>query len=73
MVLADLLLLLALKRPTGEVMSQAIGERHVTVALTAYNDEAQYRGDAVRDFREHPLVARVSSWSPTTAAMRRWL
>ena len=57
-VLADLLLLLALKRPTGEVLSQAIGERHVTVALTAYNDELSI-GDAVRDFREHPLVAQV--------------
>jgi hypothetical protein len=30
----------------------------VTVALTAYNDEASI-ADAVRDFRHHPLVARV--------------
>ena len=56
--LADLVLLLALKRPTGEVLSQSIGERHVTVALTAYNDELSI-GYAVRDFREHPLVAQV--------------
>ena len=57
-VLADLLLLLALKRPTEEVLSQPIGERHLTVALTAYNDELSI-GDAVRDFREHPLVTQV--------------
>src|SRR5262245_51112368 len=31
-VLADLLLLLALKRPTEEVLSQPIRERHLTVA-----------------------------------------
>jgi len=30
----------------------------LTVALTAYNDEASI-GDAVRDFRAHPAVARV--------------
>ena len=57
-VLADVLLLLALKRPTEEVLSQPIGDRHVTVALTAYNDELSI-GDAVRDFREHPFVAQV--------------
>jgi Glycosyl transferase family 2 len=57
-VLADVLLLLALKRPTEEVLSQPIGDRHVTVALTAYNDELSI-GDAVRDFREHPLVSQV--------------
>ncbi|MCX6895566.1 MAG: glycosyltransferase family 2 protein, partial [Verrucomicrobia bacterium] len=33
-------------------------DRHLTVALTAYNDDASI-GDAVRDFAAHPLVRRV--------------
>ncbi len=32
--------------------------RHLTVALTAYNDERSI-GGAVRDFRAHPMVRRV--------------
>jgi len=37
---------------------EPVFDRHVVVALTAYNDE-QSIGDAVADFRNHPLVRRV--------------
>lgn len=36
----------------------ALADRHVVVALTAYNDESSI-GAAVSDFRSHPLVRRV--------------
>jgi glycosyltransferase involved in cell wall biosynthesis len=36
----------------------AAAPARITVALTAYNDEASI-GDAVRDFRDHPRVERV--------------
>lgn len=57
-VLGDVLLLLGLKRTTEEVRWHEPEDRPVTVALTAYNDEASI-GDAVRDFLAHPAVARV--------------
>ncbi|WP_270937270.1 glycosyltransferase [Falsiroseomonas oryzae] len=58
LVLADLLLLLGLKRTAREVAWRSLPDRRVTVALTAYNDEPSI-GDAVRDFLAHPLVERV--------------
>jgi glycosyltransferase involved in cell wall biosynthesis len=54
----DVLLLFRFKRRTGNVRFDPIGDPHVTVVLTAYNDEASI-GDAVRDFSAHPLVKRV--------------
>jgi hypothetical protein len=55
---ADLFLLLPLKREKAAVRMDPVENRRVTVALTAYNDEASIAA-AVRDFRAHPLVARV--------------
>lgn len=57
--LTDVLLLLRLKRrDTGGVRFDPIGNHCVTIALTAYNDEASI-GAVVRDFRAHPLTKRV--------------
>jgi glycosyltransferase involved in cell wall biosynthesis len=56
--LTDVLILFRCKRRTGNVRCDPIGDPHVTVALTAYNDEASI-GDAVAEFRAHPLVKRV--------------
>jgi hypothetical protein len=56
--LFDLLVLYDRKRPHQHLRVDAIGEAPVTVALTAYNDEESI-GDAVRDFRAHPMVRRV--------------
>ena len=59
LIAADLLVLLPRKRrherriETGEP-----APRSLTVALTSYNDEASI-AQAVRDFREHPLIDRV--------------
>lgn len=58
LMLADLFLLFPFKRRRSDVFFDPIPNRHVTVALTAYNDEASI-AMAVRDFREHPLVKRV--------------
>ena len=55
---ADLLLLFQFKRRMSDVRVDRIDSRYVTVALTAYNDEASI-GMAVKDFCEHPLVKRV--------------
>lgn len=57
-VVADLLLLLGLRRTGEEVRWGEVEARAVTVALTAYNDEASI-ADAVRDFLAHPRVERV--------------
>ena len=54
----DLLVLLKHKRRFGGVRFDTIGNRQVTVALTAYNDEKSI-GAAVQDFLQHPLVSRV--------------
>lgn len=53
----DVLFLLRHKKPDEPVRYDPVA-REVTVALTAYNDEASI-GDAVDDFRAHPLVKRV--------------
>ncbi len=58
MVLFDLLVLLPYKRTVDGLRNDKLGDLHVTVALTAYNDELAI-GDAVRDFASHPLVRRV--------------
>ena len=57
-ILIDLFLLLGERRRRGAVRFTPIGDPRVTVALTAYNDEASI-GPAVRDFVAHPLVRRV--------------
>lgn len=56
---ADLILLLPGKRRRSRSeIREPIPDRHVVVALTAYNDEESIR-DSVVDFRKHPLVKRV--------------
>jgi Glycosyl transferase family 2 len=56
---ADLALLLPGKRRRSRVQTlEPVFDRHVVVALTAYNDE-QSIADAVADFRNHPLVKRI--------------
>jgi len=54
----DLLVLLRRKKPNAAIRYEALANRKVTVALTAYNDEESI-ADAVKDFLAHPLVARV--------------
>lgn len=58
MMLIDLLILLDRKRRPEGLRNDPLGERRVTVALTAYNDEDSI-GPAVEDFLAHPLVSRV--------------
>jgi len=57
-ILIDLFLLLGERRHRGGVRFAPVSDRHVTVALTAYNDEESI-GPSVRDFLDHPLVLRV--------------
>jgi Glycosyl transferase family 2 len=55
----DLAFLLPTKRMhSHRRVLEPLVDRHVVVALTAYNDE-QSIGEAVSDFRNHPLVRRV--------------
>jgi hypothetical protein len=56
---ADLVLLLPRKRrrARSEILEPVL-DRHVVVALTAYNDATSI-GDAVAAFRDHPLVKSV--------------
>ncbi len=54
----DLLLLVGHKRAEEEVRWRPLGDRQVTVALTAYDDEASIT-EAVQDFLAHPAVRRV--------------
>jgi hypothetical protein len=58
LALVDLLFLLRRKRPNRPVRFEPPANRLITVALTAYNDEASI-GPAVADFASHPLVRRV--------------
>lgn len=58
LALADLLFFLARKKPSVPVRFDPVVRRGVTVALTAYNDEASIT-NAVEDFLSHPLVERV--------------
>jgi len=55
---SDLLFLFRMKRRHNRVRVDDIGDRGLTVALTAYNDE-QSIGSAVSDFLCHPMVCRV--------------
>ena len=55
----DLALLLPGKRKRSRrERLEPVSDRHVVVALTAYNDEKSI-GKAIADFRNHPLVRRV--------------
>jgi glycosyltransferase involved in cell wall biosynthesis len=56
--LCDLLFLFRIKRRHSRVRVDEIGNRGLTVVLTAYNDEESI-GSAVSDFLSHPLVFRV--------------
>ncbi|GJD94907.1 glycosyltransferase [Methylobacterium iners] len=58
LALFDLLYLLRHKKPDVPVRFDPVRHRRVTVALTAYDDEASIAG-AVDDFLSHPLVERV--------------
>jgi hypothetical protein len=56
--LFDLFILLPGKRQQRLVAFEKLADRHMTVVLTAYNDELSI-GDSVADFLGHPLVRRV--------------
>lgn len=58
LALLDLLVFFGRKRSRPGLRCDPMGNTDVTVALTAYNDEASI-GDAVRDFLAHPKVRRV--------------
>ncbi len=58
LALVDLLILLDRKRTRRRVRHDVRENSLVTVALTAYNDEASI-AQAVHDFRSHPAVRRV--------------
>lgn len=58
LVLFDMLVLLRGKRSAADVRSDQVQQAGITVALTAYNDEASI-GPAVRDFLTHPRVGTV--------------
>jgi hypothetical protein len=58
LTLVDLFLLMPLKRRVANVRSEPLQDPHVTVALTAYNDELSIAA-AVQDFLRHPLVRNV--------------
>jgi|ERR1019366_2261737 glycosyltransferase involved in cell wall biosynthesis len=57
-IMIDLFLLLGERRRREDVRFMPVDDPHVTVALTAYNDEESI-GPSVRDFSEHPRVRRV--------------
>jgi hypothetical protein len=54
----DLFLFFPNKRRTEEISYEPVRETHLTVAITAYNDEASIAA-AVADFRSHPRVGTV--------------
>jgi hypothetical protein len=58
LICRDLFLNVRRLRHMKSVRHDPPGNCRLTVALTAYNDERSI-GDAVRDFRAHPLVQRV--------------
>ncbi len=58
LTLTDLFVLFPTKRRATTLRHQPIQDRHVTVALTAYNDEHSIAA-AVHEFRKHPLVRNV--------------
>ena len=58
LALGDLAFLFRLKRRDNRLRVDDIANLGLTVALTAYNDEASI-GSAVSDFLSHPMVRRV--------------
>jgi hypothetical protein len=58
LTLADLCLFFPVRRTGQDVRQDAIDDRQMTVALTAYNDELSIVA-AVEDFLRHPLVRNV--------------
>ncbi len=58
LAVVDLLVFLPRKRQRYDIMMEPPAIRHLTVVLTAFNDEASI-ALAVDDFRAHPLVRRV--------------
>jgi cellulose synthase/poly-beta-1,6-N-acetylglucosamine synthase-like glycosyltransferase len=54
----DLFVLLPKKRLNARTSLEPVGNRSITVVLTAYNDEEAI-GAAVADFAAHPAVSRV--------------
>jgi glycosyltransferase involved in cell wall biosynthesis len=58
LALGDLVFLFSVKRRNNHVRVDDLGERGLTVTLTAYNDEESI-GPAVSDFLSHPMVRRV--------------
>jgi uncharacterized membrane protein len=58
LVLFDLFVLLPRKRGRREIRWEPVGNKYLTVVLTAFNDELSI-GLAVEDFRSHPNVRRV--------------
>jgi len=62
--------LLRFKRQSGGLRIDPVADQHVTVALTAYDDELSI-ADAVQDFVAHPLGSAVCWLSATTVAMRQ--
>jgi hypothetical protein len=75
LVAADLVLLLPSKRRSLLCRGLVpVADRHVVVALTAYNDESSI-ADAVADFQAHPLVKKIivveNNSSDQTAATAR--
>jgi Glycosyl transferase family 2 len=54
----DLLFLFPYKRLTSEFRFDPVSDQNLTVALTAYNDEASIYS-AVKDFSAHPAVKRI--------------
>jgi hypothetical protein len=59
LALVDVLALLSRKRSDEPIRFDPVVDRHVTVALTAYNDEASI-GDAVKDFLSSPFVKSLT-------------
>ena len=58
LVALDALVLAPRRRGGRGIFDDPVPDRHVTVVLTAYNDEESI-GQAVDDFAAHPLVTRV--------------
>ena len=58
LALADIVFLLRIKRNKQDIRFEQVNQESVTVALTAYNDEASI-ASAVADFAAHPRVRRV--------------
>jgi Glycosyl transferase family 2 len=58
MAMIDLIWLLRIRRDLQPLRFDMPRDRHVTVVLTAFNDEDSV-GPSIRDFRDHPLVKTI--------------